>query len=99
MPYLKTLLLSACFAGAFLLNVPVSVQGAPQDTLPAGEGKELVERICTGCHGIETALDQARTEAQWKAVVDTMIGRGAEGTDAEFATVVKYLTKNFGIKN
>jgi mono/diheme cytochrome c family protein len=96
MPYLKTLLLSACFAGAFFLNAPRTVQA--QDTLPAGEGKDVVQRICTGCHGIETALDQARTEAQWKAVVDTMIGRGAEGTDAEFATVVKYLTKNFGIR-
>jgi mono/diheme cytochrome c family protein len=97
MPYLKTLLLSLCFAGAVSLSLPV--KGAPQDALPAGEGRDLVQRICTGCHGIETALDMARTEAQWKAVVDTMIGRGAEGTDAEFATVVKYLTKNFGIKN
>jgi mono/diheme cytochrome c family protein len=97
MPYLKTLILSACFAAAFCLSAPA--QDPPAETLPAGEGKDVVQRICTGCHGIETALDQARTEAQWKAVVDTMIGRGAEGTDAEFATVVKYLTKNFGIKN
>ena len=97
MPYLKTFVISACFAGAILLNVPT--QGVAQDTLPAGEGKELVARICPGCHGIETALDQARTEAQWKAVVDTMIGRGAEGTDKEFETVVKYLVKNFVIKN
>jgi mono/diheme cytochrome c family protein len=95
MPYLKTLVFSICFLGAFTL-----APSAPaQDTLPAGEGKDLVERVCSGCHGIETALDQARTEAQWKAVVDTMIGRGAEGTDQEFATIVKYLTKNFGIKN
>jgi mono/diheme cytochrome c family protein len=93
MPYLKTIVLSACFAAAFCLSSPA------QDTLPAGEGKDLVERICTGCHGLETAIDQARTEAQWKAVVDTMIGRGAEGTDKEFETVVKYLVKNFGIKN
>jgi hypothetical protein len=97
MPYLKTFVLSICFTGAILLNVPT--QGTAQETLPAGEGKEQVERICAGCHGIETALDQARTEAQWKAVVDTMIGRGAEGTDADFVLVVKYLVKNFGIKN
>ncbi|HWE48706.1 MAG TPA: cytochrome c [Bryobacteraceae bacterium] len=96
MPYLKTFVLSACFAGVILVNLPV--RGTAQETLPAGEGKDVVQRICTGCHGIETALDQARTEAQWKAVVDTMIGRGAEGTDAEFALVVKYLVKNFGIK-
>lgn len=97
MPYLKNVVLSACFLGAFTGTFTISAPA--QDALPAGEGKELVNRVCTGCHGIETALDQARTEAQWKAVVDTMIGRGAEGTDKEFETIVKYLTKNFGIKN
>jgi mono/diheme cytochrome c family protein len=97
MPYLKNVVLTACFLGAFTGAFTISAPA--QDTLPAGEGKDLVNRVCTGCHGIETALDQARTEAQWKAVVDTMIGRGAEGTDKEFETIVKYLTKNFGIKN
>ena len=93
MPYLKYFVLTVCFLGAVTWKAPA------QETLPAGEGKDLVERVCAGCHGIETALDQARTEAQWKAVVDTMIGRGAEISDKESETIVKYLVKNFGIKS
>jgi mono/diheme cytochrome c family protein len=86
--------LFVCLLGALAWNSPG--QDKEKEQLPDGEGKALVQRICTGCHGLDTALDGNRTEAQWKAVVDTMQGRGAEGTDAEFATVVKYLAKNFG---
>jgi len=67
-----------------------------QVKLPDGEGKDLVENVCSACHGLETAIDSNRTEAEWKKVVDTMAARGAEATDAEFATIVKYLTKYFG---
>lgn len=64
--------------------------------LPEGEGKDLVENVCTSCHDLDTAVDTKRTEAEWNKVVDTMKSRGAEATDEEFATIVKYLTKNFG---
>ena len=64
--------------------------------LPDGEGKDLVENVCASCHDLDTAVDTKRTETEWKKVVDTMKSRGAEATDEEFATIVKYLTKNFG---
>lgn len=64
--------------------------------LPDGEGKDLVENVCTSCHDLDTAVDTKRTEDEWKKVVDTMKSRGAEATDQEFATIVKYLTKYFG---
>ena len=68
---------------------------ANAQTLPDGEGKELVQKICTACHGLETALADGHDEAAWRKLVNTMIARGAEGSDAEFDTVVKYLAKNF----
>jgi len=74
----------------------LAIEAGAQVTLPEGEGKSLVQTICVGCHGLETAVDSNRTEAQWKKVVDTMASRGAEGTDEEFAIIVKYLAKNFG---
>jgi len=74
----------------------LAIEAGAQVTLPEGEGKTLVQTICVGCHGLETAVDSNRTEAQWKKVVDTMASRGAEGTDEEFAIIVKYLAKNFG---
>src|SRR5947199_4150451 len=86
--------LSVCFFGVISLTAPGRAQ--EKDKLPDGEGKALVQRICTGCHDLDTAVGENRTEAQWKAVVDTMVSRGAEGTDTELATVVKYLGKNFG---
>jgi glucose dehydrogenase len=67
-----------------------------QLSLPDGDGKALVTQICSGCHGLETALDRTRTEADWSNVVDSMAARGATATDAEFDRIVKYLAKNFG---
>jgi len=64
--------------------------------LPDGDGKKLVERICAGCHSLETAIDTTRTESGWRVVVDAMAGRGAKGTESEFNTVVQYLARNFG---
>jgi glucose dehydrogenase len=71
---------------------------AAQDAvkLPDGEGKVLVERVCSGCHGLETAVDTARTESEWRKIVDSMAGRGAKAADAEFDRIVAYLAKNFG---
>ncbi len=67
-----------------------------QVNLPDGDGKALVQRVCAGCHGLETAVDSSRTESEWRSVVDSMAGRGAQGTDAEFKLIVAYLAKNFG---
>jgi glucose dehydrogenase len=64
--------------------------------LPDGDGKVLVQRVCSGCHGLETAVDSSRTETEWRSVVDSMAGRGAQGTDSEFKQIVAYLAKNFG---
>src|ERR1700683_3313603 len=67
-----------------------------QDKLPDGDGKALLQRVCSGCHGLETAVDSTRTEAEWRTVVDSMAGRGATATDVEFKQIVAYLAKNFG---
>jgi cytochrome c5 len=83
-----------CLSGAVSWNAPGQARDKYQ--LPDGEGKALVERMCMGCHGLGTTLYENHTEAQWKSVVDVMASRGAVGTDSEFATVVKYLGKNFG---
>src|SRR5271165_4675651 len=67
-----------------------------QVKLPEGDGKTLVETVCTSCHDIETAIDTKHTEAEWKDIVDSMAARGADATAAQFASIVKYLAKNFG---
>jgi mono/diheme cytochrome c family protein len=90
---MKNFALLACVAGV------ITWSASAQDVkLPDGEGKALVEKTCAACHGVDTATSETHTEAEWKSVVDTMVNRGAEGTDAELATIVKYLAKNFGPK-
>jgi glucose dehydrogenase len=74
----------------------IALRAPGQIKLPDGDGKPLVERICSSCHALDTAIDANRTEAEWRGVVDSMAGRGAQGTDAEFKTVVSYLARNFG---
>ena len=60
--------------------------------------KALVERTCSKCHSLTSTLKQRNTADTWSAIVDDMIGRGAEGSDADFEKIVKYLAKNYGPK-
>jgi cytochrome c oxidase cbb3-type subunit 3 len=45
------------------------------------------------CHPFEYVVAVRRTRAQWEATVENMIGRGARGTNAEFAAVIDYLSE------
>ena len=60
------------------------------------DGKALLERTCTKCHGLTSTLKQHNTSDRWAAIVDDMIARGAEGSDADFEKIIDYLAKNFG---
>jgi competence protein ComEA len=60
------------------------------------DGKALVERTCSKCHSLTSTLKQRNTAEAWSAIVDDMIGRGAEGSDADFEKIINYLAKNFG---
>jgi len=79
-----------------LLAALLVVSANAQDKLPEGDGKQLVERVCNECHGPETYTEKKRTKDQWEKVIQTMVDRGAEATDAEFDKIVAYLTKYFG---
>jgi len=62
------------------------------------DAKALVERTCSKCHSLTSTLKQRNSADTWAAIVDDMIGRGAEGSDADFEKIVKYLAKNYGPK-
>jgi|SRR5579863_1596865 hypothetical protein len=73
--------------------------GQPLDPkLPAGEGKEVTERVCSACHGIDIVASERHNKAEWQKVTDDMVARGADATDAEVKTIVEYLAKYFGPK-
>lgn len=71
--------------------------GSPEaDALPAGEGRDAVVQMCSGCHGLRTSTAQRRTRPEWEAVVETMMAVGAPGTRADGARAVGYLARYFG---
>lgn len=66
--------------------------------LPEGEGKQVTERVCSACHGIESVVSERHNKNEWQKVVDDMASRGADATDAELKQIVEYLTKYFAPK-
>jgi mono/diheme cytochrome c family protein len=71
--------------------LPPKMPGA----LPDGDGREVVDQACTGCHGGEPISQQRLSRAQWTAEVDKMIRWGAELTADQKTRLLDYLAKNF----
>lgn len=67
---------------------------AQSPELPDAPGRATVKKVCSACHAAEIVLGKGMSREQWGGVVSNMIGRGAKGTDAEFAEIVDYLSKN-----
>jgi glucose dehydrogenase len=65
--------------------------------LPAGGAKALVEKTCgTSCHAVEVVTSQRMNKEEWTAVVQNMVARGAQASDAEANVIVEYLAKSLG---
>ena len=64
--------------------------------LPAGEGREVVQKLCGVCHAAEAVLKYRTSRAEWSATVDNMVSRGASGTPEEFQSVLHYLARYRG---
>ena len=64
--------------------------------LPPGAGKEIVERSCVACHSLDVVTAERGSTAHWAQVINQMVGRGADLSDPEIDTVVKYLSSHFG---
>src|SRR4051794_1462695 len=64
--------------------------------LPAGPAKATMEKVCSACHGPDIVVGMKNSKEAWQGIVDTMKGRGAAGSDADFTAIVNYLAANFG---
>jgi mono/diheme cytochrome c family protein len=81
----------SCFAAALLL---ASAAWLNAQQLPAAPGRETVQKLCGTCHSAAIVAGRGRTHDEWSEVVTSMISRGAKGTQAEFAQVIDYLSRN-----
>ncbi len=68
----------------------------PPKPLPQGEGRDAVEKMCSGCHGIATSTGTYHTRLQWLGLIDLMRQQGAPGTDEEAEAAVAFLSQHFG---
>jgi len=84
--------------GVLVLGLAVAFPAAAADKLPAGEGKRIVETVCSSCHPTDVVTSKSYSKERWQAVVEAMISEGAQLTKAEAEQVVEYLARNFGEK-
>jgi competence protein ComEA len=78
------LLAVALFAAAWAADV------APPAPDLAREGQSL-KAVCAQCHNLEIIMDTPMSYNAWHDTVQTMVDRGASGTDEQFADIMDYL--------
>lgn len=83
-------------AGLYADVPPAGVSGLARQDLPDGPGKNVVARLCAGCHDLMFTVSTRETEAEWTRIVNDMRSRGVDGTEEEFAQVIAYLTAHMG---
>jgi quinoprotein glucose dehydrogenase len=83
---------------------PLLVSAAPSPlsgqagtaAVPEGPGRESLLKMCSGCHGLGTAIARRHTRREWQVVVENMSGIGAPGTKDDIVKTVAYLAARFG---
>lgn len=65
-------------------------------TLPDGKGKEVVQRVCTGCHSVNMFASQRHTNAQWDELIASMVSKGLTASDDDLNTISNYLGTYLG---
>ncbi len=86
---------TAAAAGAPAALEAPAAAGDEHSVLPPGPGRELAIRVCSECHSVDQAADQALDLNGWKSLVDDMAAQGAQATDPELAAIVQYLATAF----
>jgi competence ComEA-like helix-hairpin-helix protein len=69
---------------------------ASAQTLPPGDGQEIVQQKCGGCHAMKVVTSKRASKQQWSTLVDQMVTRGADIEDEDIQTVIDYLARSFG---
>jgi hypothetical protein len=78
--------------------VSAGAQSKPEDELPDGPGKKILQASCTSCHALTevTKFKGYYTRAQWRDVVQTMVDYGATLQAGEAEVLADYLTEHLG---
>jgi competence protein ComEA len=69
---------------------------AQAQDLPDAKGKDVTNKVCGSCHEAGVVSKYRNSQDDWVSIVEDMKGRGADGTNEDFKTIVAYLTYFFG---
>jgi cytochrome c5 len=88
----------ALSAAAWASDPAASSQEKPEDELPDGLGKKILQASCTSCHDLDevTKFKGYYTRAQWRDVVQTMVDYGAKLQPGEVDVLADYLDEHLG---
>jgi len=79
---------------ALTATAPQTVQPSAEG-MPEGPGRDVTVRMCGICHEARRAASVRLTSDGWAAVIQSMIKRGAKGSDEDVAIVLDYLSTHF----
>ena len=89
-------------AGLALAQTPAPAPAPAAKPAPAvadpAKAKELVERMCSGCHEYGTVSSQNRTDTEWAETLDRMMGYGMQIAPEDQKQVQAFLTAHYGKK-
>ncbi len=101
MPYRFKILLFPVVIGSFcfapLLGILLQQEADIVDSMPTGEGKRTVVRICSECHSLGNVVNQRNTASGWEAIIDEMTKRGAQIFADDRKLMVAYLDSYYGL--
>jgi competence ComEA-like helix-hairpin-helix protein len=80
-----------------VMSKSVGEMTSEEEGLFSDAAEATIERVCVACHPFENIIKTRRTVREWNDQVTVMKGRGAPGTDPDFATIRKYLIRYYGI--
>jgi quinoprotein glucose dehydrogenase len=73
-------------------------QAAPVSAERLEQGRQLTEKYCTTCHGMQAETASGKTPEGWKATVELMVGLGADASDEQAKIITDYLSHTFPSK-
>ena len=75
-----------------LVAVPAAAAwGKPNPARKLARESRSLKTVCARCHNLQIVMDTPMSYDAWHDTVQTMMDRGATGTDQQFADVMDYL--------
>lgn len=85
---MKILLLLAAFA----------VLAPAQEPAPDVESKDLLDKVCGGCHPMALTTSRRGSRDDWEQTISKMIAKGLDAPEDDLYKVLDILTKFYGPK-